>query len=97
MIRFMPKAVTVASGEKLLRDPEQFKAKRSLHGKVEIAEMEGAGLFAACANYGKPVLMVRGISDFGDAKKSDGFHVHAARAAAAVTVDYIANGMTLQD
>ena len=94
---FMPKAVTVASGEKLLRDPEQFKAKRSLHGKVEIAEMEGAGLFAACANYGKPVLMVRGISDFGDAKKSDGFHVHAARAAAAVTVDYIANGMTLQD
>lgn len=93
----MPKAVTVASGEKLLRDPEQFKALRTLHGKTEIAEMEGAGLFAACANFGKPVLMVRGISDFGDSKKDNRFHVLAARAAAAVTVDYIANGMTLQD
>lgn len=91
----MPKAATVASGEKLLRDPEVFKAMRELHGKVEVAEMEAAGLFAACTNFGKPVLMIRGISDFGDEKKDNRFHELAAKAAAAVTADYIAFGMTL--
>lgn len=93
----LPKTATVASGEKLLRDPEKFLGMRELHGKTEVAEMEGAGLFAACANFGKPVLMVRGISDFGDSKKDNRFHLLAAQAAAAVTVDYIANGMTLQN
>lgn len=93
----MPKTATVASGEKLLRDPDTFLGMRELHGKIEIAEMEGAGLFAACANFGKPVLMVRGISDFGDSKKDNRFHLLAAKAAAAVTVDYIANGMTLKN
>jgi nucleoside phosphorylase len=91
------KQATVASGEKLLRDPEMFKGMRDLHGKVEVAEMEAAGLFSACANYGKPVLMIRGISDFGDSKKDNRFHLLAARAAAAVTADYIAFGMTLQN
>ena len=93
----MPKTATVASGEKLLRDPEKFLGMREIHGKIEVAEMEGAGLFAACANFGKPVLMVRGISDFGDSKKDNRFHFLAAKAAAAVAVDYIANGMTLQE
>lgn len=93
----MPKTATIASGEKLLRDPEKFRGMRELQGKIEVAEMEGSGLFAACANFGKPVLMVRGISDFGDSKKDNRFHLLAAKAAAAVTVDYIANGMTLQD
>jgi nucleoside phosphorylase len=92
----LPRTVTVASGEKLLRDPEKFFGMRELHGKIEVAEMEGAGLFAACGNFGKPVLMVRGISDFGDALKDNRFHLLAAKAAAAITVDYIANGMTLQ-
>ena len=93
----IPKTVTVASGEKLLRDPEKFLGMRELHGKTEVAEMEGAGLFAACNNFSTPVLMVRGISDFGDSKKDNRFHLLAAKAAAAVTVDYIANGMTLQN
>lgn len=91
----MPKTATVASGEKLLRDPDKFMAMREIHGKVEVAEMEGAGLFAACANHGKPVLMIRGISDFGDSLKDNRFHLLAAKAAAAVTADYIAYGLTL--
>ncbi len=89
----MPKMATVGSGEKLLRDPEKFLSMRKLHGKIEVAEMEGAGIFAACTSFGKSVLMVRGISDFGDSKKDNRFHLLAAKAAAAVTVDYIANGM----
>lgn len=93
----IPKTAAIASGEKLLRDAEKFSGMRELHGKIEIAEMECAGLFDACANFDKPVLMVRGISDFGDSKKDNRFHLLAAKAAAAVTVDYIANGMTLQN
>ena len=91
----IPKTATIGSGEKLLRDPDKFMAIRELHGKIEAAEMEAAGLFAACASHNKPVLMIRGISDFGDAHKDNRFHLIAAKAAAAVTVDYIANGMSI--
>ena len=90
----MPRTATIASGEKLLRDPEKFKALREINGKIEIAEMEGTGLFEACHNYKKPVLMIRGISDFGDSTKDNRFHSLAAKAAAAVTVDFIIHGLT---
>lgn len=93
----MPKMATIGSGEKLLRDPEKFKALKELNGKIEVAEMEGAGVFAACALQKKPVLMIRGISDFGDSTKDNRFHDLAAKAAAAVTADYIANGLTLNN
>lgn len=89
-----PKLATAASGEWLIRDPDKFRQLRELHGKVEMAEMEGAGVFAACDTHNKPVLMVRGISDFGDSTKDNRFHQWAAKAAAAVTIDFIANGLT---
>lgn len=91
----VPKSATVASGEWLIRDPEKFLQLRELHGKIEVAEMEGAGVFAACEAHNKPVLMIRGISDFGDSKKDSRFHHWASQAAAAVTVDYIACGLSL--
>lgn len=93
----MPKTAIIGSGEKLLRDPEKFRALKELNGKIEVAEMEGAGVFAACANHKKPVLMIRGISDFGDSTKDNRFHDLAAKAAAAVTADYIAYGLTLNN
>lgn len=91
----LPKTATVGSGEKLMRDPEKFKSLRELNGKTEVVDMEGAGVFAACANHEKSVMMFRGISDFGDSTKDNLFHKLASKAAAAVTVDYIANGLTL--
>lgn len=90
----IPKMATVASGEWLIRDPDKFRQLRELHGKIETAEMEGAGVFAACETHNKPVLMVRGISDFGDSTKDNRFHHWAAQTAAAVVVDFIANGLT---
>lgn len=93
----IPKTATIGSGEKLLRDPEKFKALKEINGKIEAAEMEGAGVFAACALQKKPVLMIRGISDFGDSTKDNRFHLLAAKAAAAVTADYIAHGLTLNN
>lgn len=92
----IPRLATVASGESLIRDPDKFRQLRELHGKVETAEMEGAGVFAACEAHNKPVLMIRGISDFGDSTKDNRFHQWAAKTAAAVTVDYIAYGLTLE-
>jgi len=89
----MPKAATIASGEKLLRDPEKFRRQRELHGKVEVAEMEAVGIFAACTQHGTPSLVIRGISDFGDDKKDNSFHDLASRAAAIVAADMVAFGM----
>ncbi|PFH12390.1 nucleoside phosphorylase [Collimonas sp. PA-H2] len=91
----MPRPATIASGELLLRDPVKFRALRELHGKTEVAEMEGAGVFAACAQRDVPVLVIRGISDFGDSLKDNRFHALAAKAAAVVTADYVANGLSI--
>lgn len=91
--RLMPQAATIGSGEKLLRDPEKFRQLRDLHGKVEVAEMEAAGIFAACTQHKVPSLIVRGISDFGDAKKDNAFHDLASRAAAIVAADLVVFGI----
>jgi nucleoside phosphorylase len=89
----MPKAATIASGEKLLRDPVKFKQLRDLQGKIEIAEMEAVGIFTACETHGVPCLVIRGISDFGDTTKDNQFHDLASRAAAIVAADLVASGM----
>lgn len=89
----MPKASTIASGEKLLRDPEKFLQLRELHGKVEVAEMEAVGIFAACTQHRVPSIVIRGISDFGDEKKDNSFHDLASRAAAIVAADLVAFGL----
>jgi len=87
---------TIASGEKLLRDPGKLVALRdTMHGKIEAGEMEAAGVVEACRPRHTPWLVVRGISDFGDELKSDAFHTFAARAAATVLVDFVAWGLNL--
>jgi nucleoside phosphorylase len=84
---------TLASGEKLLRDPERLRMMRAnLHGKIEIAEMEAAGIAVACGRTGTPYLVIRGISDFGDRAKTDGAHMLAATAAAIVAIDFAEHG-----
>ena len=89
------RSATIASGEKLLRDPQKFQAIRSLHGKIEVAEMEAAGVAAACHRSGTSFLVVRGISDFGDSVKDDRFHDIAATGAAIIAVDFIREGLHL--
>ena len=92
------RAATLASGEKLLRDPAKLRAVRQeQHGKVEVGEMEAAGLVAACRRANIPWLVIRGISDFGDQFKDDRFHHFASRAAAVVLADFLAHGLTLPE
>jgi nucleoside phosphorylase len=90
------RTATIASGEKLLRSPSTFRGLRELHGKVEVVEMEGVGVSAACRILGKPFMVIRGISDHGDEKKDDRFHAIAAKGAAVVAVDFIRHGLRLQ-
>lgn len=90
------RTATIASGEKVLRDPARLLAVRQeQHGKVEAGEMEAAGLVAACRRANVPWLVIRGISDFGDQLKDDRFHEFAARAAATVLADFLAHGLSL--
>jgi len=64
-----------------------------VHGKIEVGEMEGAGVATACFRAGVPHVIVRGISDYGDSAKGDDFHGRAAKAAAIVAVDFVRNGL----
>ena len=89
------RSATIASGEKLLRDPAKFQAIRTLHGKIEVAEMEAAGVATACHRSGASFLVVRGISDFGDGAKDDRFHNIAAEGAAIIAVDFLREGLHL--
>ncbi|KPG95939.1 purine phosphorylase [Pseudomonas sp. RIT-PI-q] len=83
---------TIASGEKLIRDPELFASLRSQHDKVCVAEMEAYGVVDACEKQNVPALVIRGISDFGDSSKDNTFHKVASEAAAIVAIDYITHG-----
>lgn len=87
------RSATIASGEKLLRSPTTFLQMRSIHGKVEVAEMEAVGIAAACRTASTPFLVVRGICDHGDAAKDDRFHRVAAIGAAAVAADFVRFGV----
>lgn len=90
-----PRLGTIASGEKLLRDPAKLLAVREIHGKTEVGEMEAAGVVEVCRRASVRWLVIRGISDFGDALKDNRFHAFASCAAAAVLHDFIATGLDL--
>lgn len=83
---------TIASGELLIRDPKLFESFQGIHDKAVVAEMEAYGVFDACDKQKVPVIVVRGISDYGDTTKDNTFHKVASEAAAIVTLDYATHG-----
>jgi nucleoside phosphorylase len=86
----LPRFATLGSGDKLVRDAQFFDVLRNrVHGKIEVTEMEAAGVATACARTRTPLVVVRGISDHGDSQKDDRFHETAAFSAAAAVVDMI--------
>src|SRR6185503_10687935 len=55
-----PRQATIASGEKLLRDPTKLKTLREgTQGRIEVGEMEAVGIMSACRQTGTPWLVVR--------------------------------------
>ncbi|MEX5535581.1 5'-methylthioadenosine/S-adenosylhomocysteine nucleosidase [Pseudomonas syringae] len=92
--KLMVSPATIASGELLIRDPVVFEGFQGIHEKAVVAEMEAYGVFDACEKQNVPVLVVRGISDYGDTTKDNTFHKVASEAAAIVTLDYATHGWT---
>ncbi len=89
-------SATVASGNKLLRhEGFLYKLRATGHGRTEVAEMEAAGLTVACREGRADWLVIRGVSDFGDKRKTAEYQPFAAQMAAAVTRDFIEVGLQL--
>lgn len=84
----------VASGNKVIASTE-FRQQLTQHWPRLIGlEMEGEGVFAAAFDRPQipPTLVVRGICDMADERKSDDWQEYAAHAAAAFTVSFLKSG-----
>lgn len=91
------RVATIASGEKLLKNPKVLYAlHREQHGRIEAGEMEATGFVTACRRRETPWLIFRGISDFGDEFKNDVFQGFAAAMATIFMRDFIEHGLGLQ-
>ncbi|KAG9613691.1 purine and uridine phosphorylase, partial [Aureobasidium melanogenum] len=72
---------TIASGNQVIKDAQtRDRIVRDLGGQVLCFEMEAAGLMNDF-----PCLVIRGISDYCDSHKNDGWQKYAAASAAAYT------------
>jgi len=76
---------TFASGESVIADEATKEHLRKQHGKLAGVEMEAAGTFAAAFNSADPkrVIMVRGVCDRADSKKTEIDNMGVWRSAAA--------------
>ena len=72
----------IASGDQLMRD-ERRRDELARRHQVLAFEMEATGVAVAGALRGRPTLIVRGISDYGDRMKDGRWQPYAALAAAA--------------
>jgi nucleoside phosphorylase len=91
-----PRLAGIASGEKLLRDPTILAGLREeMHGRIEIGEMEAVGIAEACRRRKTDFLIIRGVSDFGDTKKTDDGHRIASAGAAFACADFLREGLAL--
>ncbi|MDZ4255441.1 MAG: hypothetical protein U1A72_22960, partial [Sulfuritalea sp.] len=79
----------IASSNVLIRDPGLLKELAKETYGVEGGDMESAGLATACEATDTPWIVFRGISDFGDSRKSDDFQALAASRAAATFWSFV--------
>lgn len=81
----------ILAGEKLRRDGKLPSMAKRYGDKIMAVEMEGSGFAAACRQKSVDWLIFRGISDYGDPKKSDTWQpiaaFHAALAAKSFIID----------
>ncbi len=62
---------TIASGEKVIAEPQFMKSLLSQDRKIIGVEMESYGIAAAVHGRKEKFLLIRGISDYADAEKND--------------------------
>lgn len=74
---------SIASSDRLVKDPEIVIGWRQVLKGVAAIEMEAAGVALACSRAGVPFLAVRGISDIVGWKRDEQWTEYACRSAAA--------------
>jgi nucleoside phosphorylase len=72
----------IASADRLLRDEKRRDELGAKHAVLAV-EMEASGIAVSATMHGCQWLVVRGIADYCDAAKNDGWHACAALSAAA--------------
>jgi nucleoside phosphorylase len=91
--RIIPRAFfgPVFSGEKVLADRDAVAGLKEGWSKAIGVEMEGLGVAVASYRGGPRFLMAKGVSDFADSGKDDGWHAYAAESAARFAVAVLEN------
>lgn len=76
----------VASGEKVVTDPNFIEEIHSEWAQLIAVEMEGAGSAIAAyeSAFAPGVLLIKGICDWADPEKNDAWHKYAAESSAAL-------------
>jgi nucleoside phosphorylase len=74
----------IATAEVVQKDPELFDRLEKIGRKTLGAEMEAAAIGRVGEHLGRPTLIVKAVSDYGDEDKDDAFREFAARASAQV-------------
>lgn len=74
----------IVVGEKVLANGKLPKIARD-NDDIFAVEMEGSGFASACDHCDVPWMIIRGITDYADSVKKDGWHVPASVAAATAT------------
>jgi nucleoside phosphorylase len=77
---------SIATAEVVQKDPELFERLEKIGRKTLGAEMEAAALGQVGEQLGRPTLIVKAVSDYGDEDKDDAFREFAARASAQVLI-----------
>lgn len=83
----------IATGNKVIRTGKAWKNIKEIHDKIIAIEMEGGGIATVAHNQKDPkgVLIISGISDYGDCKKNDNWHERASKNAAQFFFDFMKN------
>ncbi len=81
-----------ASSNILMKDPKYLQKLTEIARKVEVVEMEAAGVMIATHDKSVPFFSIRGISDIVGYKRKGNLNDYAAKIAAAFTKAYLETG-----
>ena len=87
----------VLSGEKLIDDPDFKRDLLKRYPSAVGGDMEGAGLYAAAARGGTAWILVKGICDWADGRKTSKHQPLAAAAATSLVLRVLSQRTVLRD
>ena len=78
-----------STGNKVIEDPELFSRLDIFERKTLGVEMESAAIGLVGSLHRVEVIVVKGVSDYADYDKNDGFHEYAAKASAKFLIAFL--------